>query len=372
MENCNTETVTTFDHNVLCELLEKSGLSREELAEATDIKEPSLYQYLTGKAVPPLPRLIKLADYFAVPLDVLCGRCSEETARNVLEDYGNHFQSLRRASYEAYCFGYDVEKVSFNDSLYCDKYPVAPWPYNLIEVATGVRAQLPISEELKEGIETALDFLRPREAKALIMVYHDEMSLTEVAKAYGKSHDWASQLHQKAIRKLRSSEALKILISRGTTYAEIVTRIWRKQLTLEEVRAKLMSREALIARYEKEIEATTERLSELEAKQEEAKLKVLAVADTIRKAHEANLGPWVFTTNWDSPPQITIEDLGLSVRAYNCLKRNGVKTVGELLKKSKKDLLQFHNLGKVSLEEIRQHVLALVGPNGWPNYEPKD
>ena len=49
---------------------------------------------------------------------------------------------------------------------------------------------------------------------------------------------------------------------------------------------------------------------------------------------------------------MTIEDIDLSVRGYNCLKRAGINTVADLTKKSESDLAKVKNLGKRSLEEV--------------------
>jgi DNA-directed RNA polymerase subunit alpha len=51
-------------------------------------------------------------------------------------------------------------------------------------------------------------------------------------------------------------------------------------------------------------------------------------------------------------PSITIEDLELSVRAYNCLKRASINSLPELLKKSEYDLLNIKNFGKKSSDEV--------------------
>ncbi|MBP5651162.1 MAG: DNA-directed RNA polymerase subunit alpha [Clostridia bacterium] len=50
--------------------------------------------------------------------------------------------------------------------------------------------------------------------------------------------------------------------------------------------------------------------------------------------------------------ETTIEDMDLSVRSYNCLKRAGISTVEDLTKKSESDLAKVKNLGKRSLEEV--------------------
>jgi DNA-directed RNA polymerase subunit alpha len=55
----------------------------------------------------------------------------------------------------------------------------------------------------------------------------------------------------------------------------------------------------------------------------------------------------------------TIDDLNLSVRAYNCLKRSGVMTVGQVLEKSEDDLLSLRNFGRKSYEELKARLREL-------------
>ena len=57
--------------------------------------------------------------------------------------------------------------------------------------------------------------------------------------------------------------------------------------------------------------------------------------------------------------EMTIEELDLSVRAYNCLKRAGINTVAELVQKNQEDMMKVRNLGKKSLEEVEQKLAAL-------------
>jgi DNA-directed RNA polymerase subunit alpha len=49
----------------------------------------------------------------------------------------------------------------------------------------------------------------------------------------------------------------------------------------------------------------------------------------------------------------SIDDLELSVRSYNCLKRANINTVGELTQKSEDDMMKVRNLGKKSLDEVK-------------------
>ena len=49
---------------------------------------------------------------------------------------------------------------------------------------------------------------------------------------------------------------------------------------------------------------------------------------------------------------MSIEEMDLSVRSYNCLKRAGIHTVEDLTKKSEDDMLKVRNLGRKSLDEV--------------------
>ncbi len=57
--------------------------------------------------------------------------------------------------------------------------------------------------------------------------------------------------------------------------------------------------------------------------------------------------------------EMTIEELDLSVRSYNCLKRAGINTVEELTQKNEEEMMKVRNLGKKSLEEVQKKLIAL-------------
>ena len=54
-----------------------------------------------------------------------------------------------------------------------------------------------------------------------------------------------------------------------------------------------------------------------------------------------------------------IEDLDLSVRSYNCLKRAGIQTVDELTQKTEDEMMRVRNLGKKSLKEVKDKIYEL-------------
>ena len=56
---------------------------------------------------------------------------------------------------------------------------------------------------------------------------------------------------------------------------------------------------------------------------------------------------------------MTIEELDLSVRSFNCLKRAGINTVEDLINKSEDEMMKVRNLGRKSLEEVVEKLTSL-------------
>ena len=57
--------------------------------------------------------------------------------------------------------------------------------------------------------------------------------------------------------------------------------------------------------------------------------------------------------------EMTIEELDLSVRSFNCLKRAGINTVDDLINKSEEEMMKVRNLGKKSLDEVKEKLQSL-------------
>ncbi|MCL6547990.1 MAG: DNA-directed RNA polymerase subunit alpha [Alicyclobacillus sp.] len=64
-------------------------------------------------------------------------------------------------------------------------------------------------------------------------------------------------------------------------------------------------------------------------------------------------------TSGDKSLDMPIEELDLSVRSYNCLKRAGINTVGELCSRTEDEMMKVRNLGRKSLEEVIEKLAAL-------------
>ncbi len=69
---------------------------------------------------------------------------------------------------------------------------------------------------------------------------------------------------------------------------------------------------------------------------------------------------------------LPIEELELTVRSYNCLKREGIHTVGELVARSEADLLDIRNFGAKSIDEVKAklHTMGLALKDSPPGFDP--
>ena len=72
-----------------------------------------------------------------------------------------------------------------------------------------------------------------------------------------------------------------------------------------------------------------------------------------------SLGPAAGDGEVSDDLRLPIEELNLSVRSYNCLKREGVNTVGELVQKSEQELTDIRNFGQKSIDEVKDKLEEL-------------
>ena len=61
----------------------------------------------------------------------------------------------------------------------------------------------------------------------------------------------------------------------------------------------------------------------------------------------------------DTMLNMTIEELDLSVRSFNCLKRANINTVADLVSKTEDEMIKVRNLGRKSLEEVKLKLQAM-------------
>lgn len=89
-------------------------------------------------------------------------------------------------------------------------------------------------------------------------------------------------------------------------------------------------------------------------------------------AEGVEIGPSPVDDQYATDLALPVEDLNLSVRSYNCLRREGIHTVGELVSRSEQDLLDIRNFGSKSIDEVKQQ-LATMGlqlKDSEPGFDP--
>ena len=193
----------------------------------------------------------------------------------------------------------------------------AEWPVNLI-TALGMLNDDPLERRIDESeLLLAMNFglLTDREKQVILMRFYDQKTLEECGEVIGTQRERVRQVEAKALRKLRHPKCSYILVHGAKAYMD--------------------------KRIEEAIDGRLEcRRKELEAEY------MRKVAELSRENSEALLQNQI--------NELTIDELGLSVRAYNCLTRAGLNTVGAMLTKCRtaEQAMKIRNLGRKSLEEV--------------------
>ena len=81
-------------------------------------------------------------------------------------------------------------------------------------------------------------------------------------------------------------------------------------------------------------------------------LELVNLFSELAEAASVTVGP-ADDEQMPSDYAITIEELNLSVRSYNCLKREGINAVGDLVQKSEGELMDIRNFGQKSIDEVK-------------------
>jgi DNA-directed RNA polymerase subunit alpha len=89
-------------------------------------------------------------------------------------------------------------------------------------------------------------------------------------------------------------------------------------------------------------------------------------------AEGIDIGPSPVDAQLAADLALPIEDLNLTVRSYNCLKREGIHAVGELIARSEQDLLDIRNFGSKSIDEVKAKLesMGLSLKDSAPGFDP--
>lgn len=211
-----------------------------------------------------------------------------------------------------------------------------PWPYNLIEVVGGWLAagdpeigQIGNLDFTAKGIlALANAVLTPRELSIIETRYKGGgKTLKETGKLHGIQAERCRQIEARALRKLTGPKL--------NQYASVPWKCWKAE------------RDARIAAEAREKEAN-ERLRWVLSNctyRMKSGIDPIETLEEVGRAAEKNM---------------TIEDMDLSVRSFNCLRRAGINTMNDLLKiPTEEDAMHIRNLGRKSWEEIKNKVHSL-------------
>jgi len=192
----------------------------------------------------------------------------------------------------------------------------------------------PFPEDIKGTLAYVFaETLTEREARVLLLRYLDKLTYEEVGKECGVTRERIRQIEQKALRKLRHP--------------------LRKNMLITGVRGAI--RETRILDTDKEYMKRIDKA-------------VMAVTEIARAATSA---PVEFCENLGAEKDKVLplvlkksaEELDLSVRAYNCLRRAGIKTIEDITKMSFEQLAKLRNMGEKTamevVEKLKKHGLNL-------------
>ncbi|MDN6479794.1 MAG: DNA-directed RNA polymerase subunit alpha, partial [Acidipropionibacterium jensenii] len=89
-------------------------------------------------------------------------------------------------------------------------------------------------------------------------------------------------------------------------------------------------------------------------------------------AEGIEVGPSPVDEQYAENLAVPVENLNLTVRSYNCLKREGIHTVGELVSRSEQDLLDIRNFGSKSIDEVKEKLaeMGLSLKDSAPGFDP--
>jgi DNA-directed RNA polymerase alpha subunit len=184
------------------------------------------------------------------------------------------------------------------------------YPFNLAKDIFGSATEA--IEIYVPGLYSAMATLTEREADVLRRRYQDKLTLKAVGEIQEVTPERIRQIEAKAIRKLRHPS--KVNMFKAVPLAEM------QELNTEH--QKLNRQYELLAR---------------------------ALEIAVEKPSEPEITELAKMVNVTSTP---LEELDFSVRTYNCLRRAGINTLGEIVSKTSDELAKIRNLGSKSLNEI--------------------
>ena len=244
--------------------------------------------------------------------------------KRICDEKGMSFTRYRKLAYDTDWFGptrsVNPEETTAEKMRKC--VPTLSWYHKLWCDIMGVdyRDIAACPSDIAETIEWLLaNKLKEREAKVIRHRYEDGMVLTDVGHELGVTGDRIAQIEAKALRKLRGANGW---MRYGINH-------WIPILKIQ----KNIEADAEIAVKHKVMAALDDRMPSLRK----------YINDGIKAVEKERA---------QKNPDMSIDDMDLSVRSYNCLKRAKIETLDDLRHMSASDLMHVRNLGAGCVREI--------------------
>ncbi len=234
------------------------------------------------------------------------------------------------------------------------QYAEYPYPKNLIAALTDAiphkyKGYDTTDWEISErGLVRMLDEkLSEREWDVLLMHWRDGKTYKEIGSKYGVTRERVRQVENKALHKL-------LLPSNLIGYAFIpVATYFNLQHSIERMQERMQELAELAFSFSNDFSATYA-----------AYCSNLDTNNTSDNNSNEDKSDPPFNTN-DLIKSQKIEYLGLSARPYNCIKRAGYKTIGDILQADKQDFYRIRNLGEKSANEVIGKIHSIGGLMSW-------
>ena len=217
------------------------------------------------------------------------------------------------------------------------------YPQNIFRAIFGTPIDPETHEEIGQmlGDRGALEIamvlanLSDREAEVLRYRYQKNKTYEELTDVFGIGRERIRQIEAKALRRMRKPVVTRLLRMGASGWLKDLVESEANRIAEERIPREVSKR------ISERLEWARERLMEREAEE-------------LEMALNGDPDPKVILAE-----NITVDEMELSVRSYNCLRRAGYNTVADIIAKTYDELKCIRNLGKKSLEEIINKVNEL-------------
>ena len=236
---------------------------------------------------------------------------SVEVCRKLANAYGMSLEDFTNEVLK----GHEDIIVPGNSVLTMDFAKV--YPFNLVKIVFG--KDIPLLDVSVSGVLDAVSRLTEKEQEVIRCRYEDRMTPSQTVKRLGKTKDYVFHIESDALRKLRLAPMKRMMKAVSPS----------------------------------EVERQADVIKHLEKRNSELNEMLLLVKNLLKEDFSEEKFEEIAEPD---APAVPIEQLDLSMRAYNCLKRNGIKTTDDLIGLTQNEICELRNFGASSLREVNERL----------------